>query len=146
MSRLRVALVSGLGTGYLPVAPGTWGSAAVAGIYLLAAGAGAGPWALSGAMVAIAVLAGAACVALGPFAERNRELFACPSDGVFFASEGISYEYRASRVAGKTRRQLAKERPLKLTWIAYDFDPFHGQASMPGARNVLYADAHVGPF
>ena len=38
MDKLRLLLATGLGTGYLPVAPGTWASAAVAGIYIVLAG------------------------------------------------------------------------------------------------------------
>ncbi len=83
---------------------------------------------------------------LGGFAENNRELFACPSDREFFAAEGISYEYSAIRVAGKTRKELTKRRPLKQIWVAFDFDHFHGPSGAEGARNVLFADAHVESF
>ena len=34
---MRKWIVTGLGTGYLPVAPGTWGSAAVAVLFVAAA-------------------------------------------------------------------------------------------------------------
>ena len=37
MSRFRKLIVTGLGSGYLPIAPGTWSSAAVAAIFLLVA-------------------------------------------------------------------------------------------------------------
>jgi prepilin-type N-terminal cleavage/methylation domain-containing protein/prepilin-type processing-associated H-X9-DG protein len=83
---------------------------------------------------------------LGGFSENNRELFACPSDREYFAAEGISYEYPSSRLAGKTRRQLAKRRPLHQVWVAFDFEHFHGPSGMEGSRNVLYADAHVAAF
>lgn len=66
---MRRWLVTGLGTGYLPVAPGTWGSAAVAGIWLLAAGLGF--WGETILMAAIALAASVICVALGGFAERH---------------------------------------------------------------------------
>ena len=64
---LRKFLVSGLGTGYLPIAPGTWGSGAAVVVYLLA-------WRLAPAsvnltMAAVLVLSGVACVALGRFAQ-----------------------------------------------------------------------------
>jgi prepilin-type processing-associated H-X9-DG protein len=28
--------------------------------------------------------------------------------------------------------------------VMYDFEPFHGDAGEPGAKNYLYADCHVG--
>lgn len=71
MSRfLGKLIVTGLGTGYLPIAPGTWGSAAVAGLFVLVAWTSGG----SGAAVLVAmgiVLAGSCigCVALGRFTE-----------------------------------------------------------------------------
>ena len=67
---LGKAIVTGLGTGYLPIAPGTWGSAAVCGLYLLVAWAmcGSAVWATA-VMAAVAVLASVGCVALGRFAE-----------------------------------------------------------------------------
>jgi len=72
VDRLRSLLVTGLGTGYLPVAPGTWGSAVVAGVYLLAGRYGdCWPAAAPVAMAAVALLSGVICVALGPFAERR---------------------------------------------------------------------------
>ncbi len=72
MNNLRKILVTGLGTGYLPVAPGTWASAAVVGIFLVVAFATNGdPFWLSGVMAAVLIVASAACVALGRFAERQ---------------------------------------------------------------------------
>ncbi len=71
MKRFRKLIVTGLGTGYLPVAPGTWGSAAVAGVLLLAAWGSGGRWyCVSGTMAIVGVLAAAACVGLGRFAEQ----------------------------------------------------------------------------
>ena len=83
---------------------------------------------------------------LGTFAEQNRDMFACPSDNKYFQAEGLSYEYPAARIAGRTRKQLAKTRQLTDIWVAYDFDHFHGPAGMAGARNVLFADSHVESF
>ncbi|MFW6146345.1 MAG: phosphatidylglycerophosphatase A [Planctomycetota bacterium] len=72
MPRLRLLLLTGLGTGYLPLAPGTWGSAAVAVLYILLAGAVSHhPTHLTIAMAAVALASGAICVALGPFAEHH---------------------------------------------------------------------------
>ncbi len=65
-------ILSGLGTGYLPVAPGTWGSAVIALLYLLIGWRCPGRWEyLSAAMLLIALAASVGCVALGPYAERT---------------------------------------------------------------------------
>lgn len=65
----RVLVVSGLGLGYLPVAPGTWGSAGAAVLYVAVtrlAGRAAG-----GVIICCAlVLAVGAGVALAPWAEK----------------------------------------------------------------------------
>lgn len=64
-------LVTGLGLGYLPVAPGTWGSLGAAGVFLLTAWASGGSMGVVGAvMAAVALAASVAAVALGPFTER----------------------------------------------------------------------------
>jgi len=72
VNRLRTLLVTGLGTGYLPIAPGTWGSAAVVAIYLLLTAVGGGrTWVLSAGMGVIAVAGTVVCVRLGGFAETH---------------------------------------------------------------------------
>ena len=71
MNRLGKIAASGLGTGYLPVAPGTWGSAAVLGIFLaVALATDLGRCGVMTVMAAVLVVSSVACVALGPFAER----------------------------------------------------------------------------
>jgi phosphatidylglycerophosphatase A len=71
MEKIKKLIVSGLGTGYLPIAPGTWGSGAVAGIFLLTAWGCSGRWyCISAVMLAVALAASIACVALGSFAQR----------------------------------------------------------------------------
>jgi phosphatidylglycerophosphatase A len=63
-------IVTGLGTGYLPVAPGTWGSAAVGAVFLAVAWGSAGRQVcVTGTMAAIALAATVGCVLLGRFAE-----------------------------------------------------------------------------
>lgn len=60
-----------MGTGYLPIAPGTWGSAAVAVLFVLIAwGAGNRLHCVSGSMLVIALASAVVCVTLGPFAEE----------------------------------------------------------------------------
>jgi len=72
MNSIRKILAAGLGTGYLPLAPGTWGSLAVVAIYAAVAHVSRGsPYWSAGAMAGVLVAASAACVALGPFAERQ---------------------------------------------------------------------------
>ena len=77
------------------------------------------------------------------------EIFKCRADRVkkYFLSEGTSYEYNR-RLGGKRIRQSRlverrgeKERNIH---VMYDYEPFHGKAGKPGAKNYLYADWHVG--
>ena len=71
MKGLGKIVASGLGTGYLPVAPGTWGSVAVAAIWLLASWATGGDLCIvGGVMIAVLVVSSVACVGLGRFVER----------------------------------------------------------------------------
>jgi len=72
---MRTLLATGLGTGFLPVAPGTWASAAAGGAFVLVAWATAGvahqgAW-VGGAMIVLAVAASVGCVGLGRFAEET---------------------------------------------------------------------------
>lgn len=70
MSSWRKAIVTGLGTGYLPIAPGTWGSAVVCLIFLAVAfGSGGRTVCTTGTMLVLAVATSVACVALGRFTE-----------------------------------------------------------------------------
>ena len=69
---MRKWIVTGLGTGYLPLAPGTWGSAGVAVLFVAAAMlCGRSAVCVNGAMVAVLAAASVGCVALGEFAERH---------------------------------------------------------------------------
>jgi phosphatidylglycerophosphatase A len=69
MNSLRKLIVSGLGTGYLPVAPGTWGSAVPCAVFVLLAWGGATAWSVAAVMGGLALVSSVACVALGPFAQ-----------------------------------------------------------------------------
>jgi phosphatidylglycerophosphatase A len=72
MNGIKKLIVSGLGTGYLPVAPGTWGSGAVAIIFFVTAWVSAGRWyCTAGTMLAVFALTSVGCVALGRFAENT---------------------------------------------------------------------------
>ena len=85
-----------------------------------------------------------------PFLEENTAVFQCPGDQEYFAKEGLSYEYNASRFAKKTRSEaLIGRRSGRQTrseseyWIVHDFDNFHGPEGAEGSYNYLYADGHV---
>ncbi len=72
MNRLRRIVITGLGTGYLPVAPGTWGSAVVCVIFLaVAAGSGRRGLCVNSSLAVVAVLSSVACVWLGAFAQET---------------------------------------------------------------------------
>jgi len=87
---------------------------------------------------------------LAPHIEDNRLIFHCPGDEEYFDKEGLSYEYRNHKFAGKTRKQALQssssgkqKRSNSEYWMIYDYEAFHGPEEQPGARNVLYADGHV---
>ncbi len=100
---------------------------------------------------------------LGGLIENNHEVFRCPDDQLdpkdatpiegityetYFDQEGLSYEYRNSRLANKTREQFAKsgsgdETSSSRVWVVYDFQPFHGSEGQNGSRNFVYLDGHV---
>jgi prepilin-type N-terminal cleavage/methylation domain-containing protein/prepilin-type processing-associated H-X9-DG protein len=98
---------------------------------------------------------------LGDHIENNKEVFACPSDGItmenadgayeehnFFLEEGVSFEYVNRRAANKTREQVrisgsGDERSSSRVWIVVDYMPFHGPEGEDGSRNFLYLDGHV---
>jgi prepilin-type N-terminal cleavage/methylation domain-containing protein/prepilin-type processing-associated H-X9-DG protein len=82
---------------------------------------------------------------LAPYAENNRAVFSCPSDGVRFPVEGLSYEY-LPRVSGKTFFEIENNKAgidLMHVWLTYDFDPVHGPPGSDHSRVYLYADGHV---
>ncbi len=85
---------------------------------------------------------------LAPYVEKDAAIFHCPSDNIYFPSEGTSYEYAASRLAGKTLDDLLQTRGrtpprLDLIWVLYDYGPFHGSPGDANSRNFLYADGHI---
>ncbi len=69
---INKAIVTGLGTGYLPIAPGTWGSGAISLIFLAVAwGSGGLAVCINGSLAVLCVLSAIGCVALGKFTERT---------------------------------------------------------------------------
>mgnify|MGYP002622428342 FL=1 len=89
---------------------------------------------------------------LAPYIESSDNVFFCPSDVTYFEDEGISYEYPATRLQGKTRPELLNDRrgrPVyssSQVWLAYCFGPFHGKEGEPKSRNFVYLDGHAEPF
>jgi len=70
MNNLRKILATGLGTGYLPVAPGTWASGAACLVFLaVIAGCSGNALRVAVAMVALAGFWSVICVALGEWSE-----------------------------------------------------------------------------
>lgn len=78
---------------------------------------------------------------LHEYVGKDPQVFRCPSDVVYFAQEGISYEYPVSKLVGKTLVQLSQTKGTSTTWMLYDYGPFHPGAA--GSRNFLYADGRV---
>lgn len=79
---------------------------------------------------------------------NDSQVFRCPEDVKYFLEEGLSYEYPASRLAGKTREQVrmsrsGEARSSSRVWIVYDFESIHGPEGERGSRNFLYLDGHV---
>ncbi len=72
LTDLRKLLLTGFGTGFLPIAPGTWGSLAAAALWLAGAvllnPSGHDPWRLVIATAVAIAAASAICVAFGPYA------------------------------------------------------------------------------
>ncbi len=88
---------------------------------------------------------------LGPYIEDSQPIFFCPSDVKYFQTEKLSYEYPASRVAGKRRPELLLRNGVPTysssdVWLGYDFAPYHGRPGLPGSRNYVYLDGHASTF
>ena len=80
---------------------------------------------------------------LADYTERNAQVFVCPMDTGYARTEGLSYEYPASRLAGKTLASIMAGKGTSQTWLLYDFDSFHDAPGTEHSRNYLYADGHV---
>jgi phosphatidylglycerophosphatase A len=72
VNAVKKLLVTGLGTGYLPVAPGTWGSAVPAAVFLLVCILTAGDYAaVLVTMAGVFLVSCVVCVTLGRFTEKT---------------------------------------------------------------------------
>ena len=107
MNAIRSWLVTGLGTGYLPVAPGTWGSGAVAcafvGVSLAAGGDASTPLVF---LLTVVAASSVVCVALGQYVEKafgRKDPGQCTIDE--FAGQALAYVALPTAVAGWPRWQ-----------------------------------------
>lgn len=95
----------------------------------------------------------------GSYMEQQKATLRCPNDSSFYRRDqdedpelsyydkyGQSYEYRSSRLAGRTLKELAKDRKLSEVRVMFDYSYFHGPKETVGSRNALYADVHVESY
>jgi phosphatidylglycerophosphatase A len=90
---LNKLIITGGYTGLLPVAPGTWGSLVVAGLFFVAAlSCSAWPLCVNAVLLVVAGLASIACVGLGGWTERTfgrKDPGACVIDE--WAGQAVTY-------------------------------------------------------
>jgi prepilin-type N-terminal cleavage/methylation domain-containing protein/prepilin-type processing-associated H-X9-DG protein len=78
------------------------------------------------------------------YVDKDTRIFTCPSDQQYAPTEGLSYEYPAARLAGKSMASLtANGQGTTDIWLLYDYSYFHAPQGTSRSRNVLYADGHV---
>jgi len=83
---------------------------------------------------------------LAPFTEDNNAVFCCPTDVEYWDKYQLSYEYKTSRLAGKTRKEALTSRNGEVrksseVLLMHDFKPWHGENCM-----AVYLDGHVEGF
>jgi phosphatidylglycerophosphatase A len=149
---MRKILLTGLGTGYLPVAPGTWGSAAAVLIWLAGAAAlsaaGCDPWWLAGATILAISAASAICAVLGDYAIALWNS-ADPSQVVIdeFAGQWVSLLPAAFVPAG--RPQLIAASVAFILFRALDVikpPPARQAESLPAGVGILADDLLAGAY
>ena len=104
---------------------------------------------------------------LAPYIEESLGAFGCPSDVLlddpphlrYFDREQQSYEYASQRklvdfdsrhnyYRGLTRQEVEGDvarrgEKLSTTFMAHDYDNFHGPEGSPGRRCIVFADGHA---
>ena len=104
---------------------------------------------------------------LAPYIEESLGAFNCPSDVLldeppdlrYFEREQQSYEYDSQRklvdfvsehgyYRGLTRQEVegngaSRGEKLSTTFLAHDYDNFHGPEGSAGRRCILFADGHA---
>jgi type II secretory pathway pseudopilin PulG len=83
---------------------------------------------------------------LQPYLNSRKVLF-CPADvgQQYFNSEGSSYEYStllSGQILEKTGWAL-KVGGVSRVVVMFDYEPFHGKAGQPTAKNYLFGDGRV---
>ena len=146
---MRKLIVTGLGTGYLPIAPGTWGSAVVAGVFVLVALGSGGSWhCVSGTMAVLAVLASIGCVMLGQFAERafgEKDPSQCTLDE--WAGQAIAYILLP--LGGSMTHLLWSAAAGFLAFRAFDIvkpPPARRIQNLPAGWGILLDDLVAGAY
>ncbi len=149
---MRKLLLSGFGTGFLPIAPGTWGSAAAVAIWLLGASAltlsGYDRWWIVGATVIAISLASAVCVGFGDYAIalwKRKD----PSHVVIdeFAGQWVSLLPVAFLPAG--RMQIFAAGVAFLFFRVFDVikpPPARQAESLPAGVGILVDDLLAGVY
>jgi prepilin-type N-terminal cleavage/methylation domain-containing protein len=89
---------------------------------------------------------------LSPYAESNPDMFACPADLIYFAQEGISYDYPFSILTSPdgfhmlNRQQFMASNYGKngaaKTRVLWDYDYYHGAPGDDGSKMYFYMDGH----
>ena len=145
----RRLLITGLGTGYLPMAPGTWGSAGACAVYLVVAMAAGGRQAcLTGTMVLLAAGATVACGLLGPsiaaaFGRKD------PSQCTLDEWAGQAVALMVLPVAGGWRAWLAAAGAAFLAFRVFDIlkpPPIRQLERLPGGWGVVADDLAAGVY
>lgn len=151
MNRLKKAIVTGLGTGYLPIAPGTWGSAAVVGLFVAAAvGSGGRVHCVTGTMAIVAVLASVGCVALGRFTERafgKKDPGQCTADE--WAGQAVALLFAPLGEAASLERVLIVAGVGFVAFRAFDIikpQPARWLERLPHGWGVLADDLAAGVY
>ena len=146
---MRKWIVTGLGTGYLPVAPGTWGSGAVAAIFVAVALISGAQWGwVSAAMLALAAGASIACVKLGAYAEAafgRKDPSQCTIDE--WAGQAVTYFLLP--LSPDPQRILIVAAAGFLAFRAADIlkpPPARGLEKLPGGGGILIDDLIAGAY